>query len=341
MNYWIHRISYEARASYPLLEMGFLSIGYLYYATEEFLEKSTNGDREYFDNEFQTNEGSLPRRRYSLWYFLSEIGKGDWIIVPGNRVFSIYEILEKSAILPSQMELNNLKDWYGNPIIQTDGFLVDSENKDIDIGFLRRVKLIYKDISRSEFADNSLMKRLKTQWTTSNVNDLEENIKKSIKRYVENKPINLKQSILESSVSTWLKIIHSDLDDRKFENLVRGYFLQIGCTDVDITIRTEPNKEGDVDVIASFEQLHTIIYVQAKHHDGETDEWAVEQVKEFASSKVNADDGYLRQYWVISSAESYSENAVRLAKENNVLLINGKEFVKMLILSGIQKVGEA
>jgi len=172
MNYWIHRISYEARATYPLLDMGFLSIGYLYYATEEFLEKSTNGDREYFDNEFQTNEGSLPRRRYSLWYFLSEMGKGDWIIVPGNGVFSIYEILEKSAILPSQIELNNLKDWYGNPIIQTDGFLVDSENKDIDIGFLRRVKLIYKDISRSKFADNSLTKRLKTLWTTSNVNDL-------------------------------------------------------------------------------------------------------------------------------------------------------------------------
>jgi hypothetical protein len=89
-----------------------------------------------------------------------------------------------------------------------------------------------------------------------------------------------------------------------------------------------------------FDQLYTIINVQAKLHEVETDEWAVKQINDFALSKENADDGYLRQYWVISSADSYSENAICLAKEKNVLLINGKEFVRMLILAGIQRIGE-
>ena len=342
MNYWIHRISVEARASYPLLERDLLSIGFWDYATEDFLNKTTDGNGEYFDEQFQsTHKGESTKYRWSLWYFLYEMDKSDWVIVPSDGVFSIYEILEKKAILPSQIELDELKDWNGNKITQgKDKFLIDNNNEDIEIGFLRRVKPIYRNISRSAFADNSLTKRLKTHWTTSKVNDLEDNIKASIVRFEKNKPINLKYSILESSVNTWLKLIYSELNDGKFENLVCSYFVQIGSTDVYRPSKNETNKKGDVDVIATFEQLHTIIHVQVKLHEVETDEWAVEQIKDFAKSKADIDDGFLRQYWVISSSECFSENAINLAKENNVLLIDGKEFVRMLILSGIQKVGE-
>jgi len=106
VNYWIHRISYEASASYPLLAKNLLSIGFGGYATEDFLDKTTDGDGEYFDKEFQlANNGKSTKYRYSLWYFLNEMDKGDWVIVPGNGVFSIYEILERKAILPSHIEL--------------------------------------------------------------------------------------------------------------------------------------------------------------------------------------------------------------------------------------------
>ena len=344
MNYWIHRISYEAYVSYPLLEKNLLSIGFWDYATEDFLNKTTDGDGEYFDNEFQlANKEKSTKYRYSLWYFINEMDKGDWVIVPGDGVFSIYEILDRKAILPSHIELKDLKDWNGNKIKQGDEkFFVNINNEDVYIGFLRRVKPIRKDISRSAFADNSLTKRLKTQWTTSNVNDLEKNIKNSIERFDQNKPIDLKYSLLDSSVKTWLELIYSELNDDKFENLVCSYFSQIGCTDVYRPSKNKANKAGDVDVITTFDQLHTIIHVQAKFHEpeSETDEWAVEQINEFARSKAATDDGFLRQYWVISSSESFSENAVNLAKENNILLINGKEFAKMLILSGIQKIVE-
>jgi len=343
MQYWLHRISYEGKLSYPLLEKNYLSIGFWDQATEEFLNKSTAGDGEYFDNQFSPNEnGNLPRNRWFLWYFLYEMEKGDWVIIPGDGVFSIYEILEQNAFLPSQMEFENLIDWNGNKIIQNnEGFFIDSDDEDIYIGFLRKVKPLYKNISRYDFADNALNKRLKIQSTTSNINDLENNIKKALELFKKNKPIDLKNTLIELSVNNWFGTIYNELNHDKFENLICKYFIQTGCTDVYKPSKNESNKKGDVDVVATFEHLRTIINVQAKHYQGETNEWAVEQIMEFAHSKKNKlDDGFIRQYWVISSSDVFSEKAINLAKENNVLLINGKEFVRMLLLSGIQKVEE-
>jgi len=342
MNYWLHRISYEGKLSYPLLEDNYLSIGFWDFATEEFLKKSTEGDGEYFDNQFSVNDnGSLPRNRWSLWYFLYEMDKGDWVIVPGDGVFSIYEIEERSAILPSQIKFENLLDWNGNKVFQSDeGFFLDSNEEDIYIGFIRKVKPLYKNISRYEFADNALTKRLKTQSTTSNINDLEKNIKKALDLFKKKKPIDLKNMLIDLSINSWFEIIYNELNPEKFENLVCKYFLQNGCTEVYKPSKNESGKKGDVDVIATFEQLRTIINVQVKYYKGETNEWAIEQITEFADSKNILDDGFIRQYWVISSSDTFSETAINLAKENNVILINGKEFTRMLLLSGIQKIEE-
>jgi predicted Mrr-cat superfamily restriction endonuclease len=340
MNYWIHRISrHERRASYPLLEKGFLSIGFIEFADEELLNNSTKGDKEFFESAFKKDPS---RGRWSLWYFLHDMNKGDWVIVPSEGVCSIYEVLERGAILPPHVEIENLCDLDENKIEHGGErqFFVDSKGDEIDIGFVRQVRLIHKDISRYDFADSYLTQRLKTRWTTSNISDLEDNIKSSIKRFENNERINLKNCIFEISVDKWQNTIQSELNPNKFEKLVCGYFRQIGCTNVCKSSQNYADKNGDVDVIATFEQIRTIINVQVKFHEGMTDEWAVEQINDFAESKIDLDDGYFRQYWVISSSDSFSKKAENLAKEKGVLLINGKEFVKMLILSGIEKIDE-
>ena len=44
-NYWLHRISHNSEASYPLLEEGYLSIGFSnYFSNEEFLEEFQGKD---------------------------------------------------------------------------------------------------------------------------------------------------------------------------------------------------------------------------------------------------------------------------------------------------------
>jgi hypothetical protein len=39
MNYWLHRISHHAEIAYPLLDKGYLSIGFSDFATQEFIKK--------------------------------------------------------------------------------------------------------------------------------------------------------------------------------------------------------------------------------------------------------------------------------------------------------------
>jgi hypothetical protein len=83
--------------------------------------------------------------------------------------------------------------------------------------------------------------------------------------------------------------------------------------------------------------------VQAKHHTGETDDWAVNQIRDYRDKK-NArskeadtmDDGYARLAWVVSSADKFSPECISLAKQNKVLLLNGKDFVRLLLNAGIE-----
>ncbi len=46
------------------------------------------------------------------------------------------------------------------------------------------------------------------------------------------------------------------------------------------------------DVIATFEKIKTIIFVQAKFHKGKTSSWAIEQISDFMTSRAAMDDGY-------------------------------------------------
>ena len=47
-------------------------------------------------------------------------------------------------------------------------------------------------------------------------------------------------------------------------------------------------------------------------------------------------DSYNNQYWVISSSDSFSENSYNLAKEKNIQLITGRQFVEMLLNAGLE-----
>jgi predicted Mrr-cat superfamily restriction endonuclease len=283
-------------------------------------------------------EGYCPRQRYNLWRFLAEMSKGDYVIVPSWGTFSVYELCKKHLITDNNIDLPN-EDWYGNKIIRNEetGLLkLEGENNDLDLVFLWKVKPVCKDISRSDYADSALTSRMKTRSTNADISDLEESITKAISSFKEKKPINLKADLLENSVDIWNKTILDKLNPDKYEKLVRWYFKKIGATESYIPPKNNIDKVGDVDVIAYFDNLRTIINVQVKFYKGETSDWAINQIKDFAKSKEAISDGYNRQYWVISSSESFSKTSYNLAKENNIILIDGKEFVKMLLNVGIE-----
>lgn len=342
MNIWIHRISHHAEVAYPLLDNGLLSIGYSDFSENSFIINSCEKDGwQLFEKKFDDTWGERPRTRHNLWRFLAEMGKSDLIVVPSWGTFSIYEITEDMARPISEIEFTDLKDWHGNRIVKKDGLLYKSNDQLIDLGFIRKVQLLAKDIPRYDYADSALTSRMKIRSTNANITDLKESIEKALDGFKNKQPINIYSQIISKTLQNILDTIRTQLTPDKFEFIVKWYFQRIGATEVYIPAKNESGKNGDADVVAVFEPLKTIIYSQVKFHTGETSSWAIEQIKSYKDQKDTMDDGYSKISWVISSADNFSKEAYDFAKEAKVQLVNGKQFTTMLLEAGIVNLDKA
>lgn len=334
MNYWLHRISHHAEVSYPLLEQGKLSIGFSDFATPS--ESGLPVDWSSFEIIIKGTWLEKARTKHNLKRFLLEMKKGDWVIVPTWGAFSIHEIIGESPKFISEVSTPALYDWSKNPITVKDLRLFNSSNQLIDLGFYWDVKTIESGISRSKFADAMLTSRMKTYNTNLGISDLEKSVKSALDSFKLNKPVNFHAEIIEKSTSIVLKEIIEKLNPSKFEELIKWYFLRIGASEVIIPSKNERDKAGDADIVATFEGIRTIICVQAKFHTKETaSDWAINQIVEYKGNKDLMDDGYIRLAWVISSANSFSEDCCAYAKEQKVLLLDGRDFSKMILEAGL------
>ena len=271
---------------------------------------------------------------------------GDWVIVPTYGAFSICELLDDEPIMIKDIKDIIIKNWNGDIISRDEkGYLINANNDKIDLGFARRIKIIQKTISRYDYADGALTARLKVRQTNVCINDLKESIQKALEGFNNNKPIHFRNEI-NDVIPNICSIIQTKLNPDKFEYLIKWYFERIGASSVVIPPKKSSTKVDyeDVDIIATFDLLKTIYYVQAKHYRGETGSWGAEQIshlKELESVKDDRqDDGYTKVYWLVSSSESFSEECINKAKETNVQLIDGKTFASMLLDAGFLGVGD-
>ena len=343
MTIWLHRISHHAETAYPLIEQGYLSIGFLDFSTPEFVQETKEKGWSYFNSEFQSRWGSIPRTRYSLWRFIAEMKKGDLVVVPSAGKFSVYEIESDSALPISEVHTHDLKTWSNESLSLKNNALCKTEDnsKIIDLGFFRKVKLIESDIPKYDYADAALTARMKYRATNNNMSVLSENLNRSLEAYREKRPINLYSSIMNNYKDSMLSLICRELKPDKFESLIKWYFEKIGASMVYIPAKNESGKVGDADIVAVFEPIKTIFYVQAKFHKGETSDWATRQIIDYKSNKDCIDDGYSKIAWVVSTSDSFSKDCVNLATENNVGLFNGLEFTQMLLNAGFENLGES
>ena len=102
---------------------------------------------------------------------------------------------------------------------------------------------------------------------------------------------------------------------------------------------------ADADIVAFFDNIKVAILIQAKHHKGETNGWAVEQIDNYKKQledpnyELDIDaDNYTYIPWVISTCEDFSDEAKNKAKDSKIRLINGKEFAKMILEQGLQNI---
>ena len=77
--------------------------------------------------------------------------------------------------------------------------------------------------------------------------------------------------------------------------------------------------------VSPFESGDTTLYVQAKKYQGTTDEHAVQQLLKIMEKDPNADG------CVMSLGDDYSREAVELAKQNDIVLMNGVEVCQLLL----------
>lgn len=335
MNYWLHRISHIAELSYPLLDKGFLTIGFSDFTSKEFVDKVLANDWNYFNGQFHEKWGKVPRTRHNLWRFLN-FKKGDIVIVPSWGTFFVCEIIDDRPLLINETYSDDLKTWRNKNVSSDGNYLVSENGKGYDLGFARKVKkVIHEKVSRAKFADAKLTSRMKIRQTNGSINDLKKNIEKSIANYKENKPIHLHSIIVEKTTNLVLEAIKSELNPDKFEKLVKIYFRTIGANEVSIPAKNERDKEGDADIVAVFENIKLIIYIQAKFHKGKINEWGTNQILDYKTNKESIDDGYNKIAWVITSADTFNDEAERIATENEIQLIDGLEFSKMLLNAGI------
>ena len=346
MKYWLHRISgYRdplRLLSWPLLERGFLTIGFKDFSNDAFLNKAMSvrgvGD---FDSEFKNADGSLPQYQRNLWRFLRGMSIGDWVLVPGEKVFSVYEIKGKprtiSDIPLENADFKTLVD--GKDVTKKNGLLA-VDGKCIDLGFYREVAIHRigdkeaKEVSRYDYADKALTARMKVKNTNVEIPDLGKSLENALNAWSNGRPLRL----YSHAIKALLDEIDRLLNPTKFELLVKWYFEHLGATIV--PSKNERGKEGDADIVAIFNDLRLTIYIQAKFHEknSRTDQLAVEQITEYArwAKEENVNDENTVACWVVSTCESFTDDCTRKAKDSGVILINGMEFARMMLEAGLE-----
>lgn len=351
--YWLHRISHEMDVSYPLLDKEYLSIGFSdFLLNPQFLENMLNPELErfsLFEKENEDRWGGKYRTRYNLWRFLCEFQEGDWILVPSWGVFSVYEIVGK-PIYAGRADIGELVAWNKKRVIpsgEDNRYLKYEDGIGIDIGFVIKVKEIEKDISRTDYAENRLLSRLKMRQTNANISDLKDEIENAVNRHQSANPINIYSESLNRMSECLKEVIDNFVSPDQFEQLIKSYFERIGADEVQIPSKSDGEGIADADVVARFDNLKQYVFCQAKHHSGTTGKWAVDQIAEYLNPEnrksfcEEVDAEYTNVGWVISEADDFDREAKLEALRNNIRLINGEEFRKMIIDSGLSIIDKA
>lgn len=336
MNYWLHRITGGDNAwplSVELFKKGYISIGWLDFSTENYLSMIRSGV-EGFDKMMDEQGYGRPRNRWNLWRFVNEMSEGDIVVVPFPYSFAICKISDNKVFTNESIDPELLVDRDGNRVtFEEDGYLHNSNGDLIDLGFYRKVEVVEKEIPR-EYADQALYSRMKIRQTNADICDLAGSINDAVEAFRKGKPVNLRESVMESAAPMVLEKIRGLQNDSKFESLVEWYLKSLGASRVETPWRGEsPSEAGDADKVAYFDNIGFAIMVQIKKHSGITDDWAVTQIKAYSTNHNFGE--YATALWVISSGDGFSEEACRLAQENGVRLIDGPQFARMILDAGL------
>ncbi|SHH02591.1 Restriction endonuclease [Anaerosphaera aminiphila DSM 21120] len=268
--YLMYRISNESNISKKLLKkVGLLSIGWYsivesgYY--DEVIEKINYLNKYEFSKYFmelgqKLNYDSMTRNRSYFLYNFLRLRPSDYVVVAESGVFNIYKVV--GTPYSNSKSTDNIRRY--------------------DIGFLVKVERVFEDVPRSEYLTSRLNSALKFRGTNLVLDDWESDIKIVMKNIEKKEPVFSMRPIKNNIAKRVHEHILKKLDENQFEILIKEYLRKIGSSEPKIPSKQKKNSRNDsiadIDVIAPFNKIGAIIYVQAKHHDGVSDRYGIEQL---------------------------------------------------------------
>lgn len=343
--YYLHRISHEGNVSYSLMQKGYLTLGWSDFSESGILEAAREEGYPDFDVITEKYGARNSRSRWCMWYF-AKMSIGDAVVVPlYSGKFSVFKVCDEAKPI-SELEsvISSFEGiWNNHKIAWKEKRLFDEdEERMIDLGFFIKVEPIVENVPR-DYVGGKFTSRMKIRTTSADITDIGELVEKGIKAGIEKKPVTLYEDVIDSLVNSMKSSIASTLNPDKFEQLVKWYLEQSGASMAWIPPKNESGKRdgADADIIAEFDKLKHIVYVQAKWHKGKTSEWAVHQIDSYKNQMSEGDPAYTYATWVISSADTFSEEAITEAEDKGVRLIDGNEFARMLLDAGLLDINKA
>ena len=349
-HYWLHRITGGANALPVALRLlpkneeeaqrnrrdFYISIGWSDFSTDDFVQNAKDNGLKVIEDRINKEGWPLSRNRYCLLRFIKEMKKGDYVIVPSSGNFSVYEIADDNVLSNQSFDII-YKDFGEAAPIYNGKYLFSKQGKNIDLGFYKRVVPIEINIPRAKYADPKLVRRMKIRQTNTQLDksEFEEIINTAIQAYREKKPINLKANIIDKSLKTIFEELKKTVTSDRLEDVVGWYLEAQGADWIETPAKNaSPTDQGDADRIACYEKFKLIVMVQVKNHDNTTEGGAIHQIQSYFENYPK-EQGYTYLKWVISTCDKFSDEAKLLAEQNDVRLIDGKEFTQMILENGL------
>ena len=303
-HYWLHRASYEGGLNILEAENK-LTIGFSDATQSKDMDKAIESkDYDLFRRAYRdVYNGNIERTKNNLWRFLVEMQKDDVVVVPCP---------------------------WGFYICRVRGDATKCNRENYDLGWERDVELLSKKPKspRESYAKAGLLSRMKCRQTTLCIDDLKDDVDLAIK---QQPPFDFIGDVAE----VMLGKLKEQGSPEGFESYVASAFEAMGA-EVEILPRNYSGKKGDCDVEAVFPFIKLVISVQCKKHDGITDDFAVEQINSYqAWERRGNQEGWNYWKWVVTTAEEFSEKAVKIASFKNIRLVTGIEFCRMLLNTGL------
>ena len=250
---------------------------------------------------------SLGNAAGSIWRFIRDMRKGDYVVVPSPDGFYVAECASDVAFF-------------------------DSGQVENDFAWRRKVTWLSRTPIPRNFAKNELQRRLKARQTCVTATDLIDEIEQVLKR---KKPINFTDEVLSGAFEAVASALDSAVTDRGLEVIVKNLIEASGAKAS--VLSNVQSDEGDIDVLAVYDmgapqtEASIKVGIQVKQHSGETDCQAVRQLI------PRIEGGEIALGCVVTTAETFSKEAVDLAEKYNILLVDRELLVEWVMKVGLDR----